>query len=382
MAGPIILSNRLARMQQSMKNFGDTYEEIGQQQRKQKLEDEDRVAQAKTRGLQDTALQQNITLGDFQNREAQQKEQDASALRSDQNELDTLDAGLTPFGPRLPKDETPTPFVDQNRNLRARLMARIETKQTGKPITADEYLARKESQQAAAQFDRKKDEADLESTQAGTKAKLMDAKKSAMEIKKAQAEIERLTKGGLDPEKASQIEGNLRNTFEAQTKPFVVVRDAFNRVQAVKDSPAGDVALIYGFMKINDPTAAVMEGDIANAKNAAGVPERVRTMYNNALSGRSLDPKTRADFVSQAESLYNAQKKVYDSTKASIQSLATRYGVDPERSTFDLTGGVTSNPPQSPAAGGMPKVASDADFDKLAPGTVFLDPNGVKRRKP
>jgi hypothetical protein len=55
-------------------------------------------------------------------------------------------------------------------------------------------------------------------------------------------------------------------------------------------------------------------------------------------------------------------------------------------------GGGASSPPRpsegqpaapvAPVPQGEPTVASDADYDALPPGTVFIDPNGVKRRKP
>ena len=31
---------------------------------------------------------------------------------------------------------------------------------------------------------------------------------------------------------------------------------------------------------------------------------------------------------------------------------------------------------------GLPTIADDADYDNLEPGTLFIDPDGVQRRKP
>jgi hypothetical protein len=44
----------------------------------------------------------------------------------------------------------------------------------------------------------------------------------------------------------------------------------------------------------------VREGEQATAQNAAGIPERIRNLYNSALAGERLSPNQRADFVGQA----------------------------------------------------------------------------------
>lgn len=130
----------------------------------------------------------------------------------------------------------------------------------------------------------------------------------------------------------------LKDDYTKDSGKFTETRDAYNRIIAVSKnpSPAGDVALIFSFMRMQDPTSTVREGEFATAQNAASWPERVRAQYNKALEGTLLTESIRNDFVKQGQSLYDTayaqQKKVDDIyTKRAMQ-----YGVDPKLVVADL----------------------------------------------
>ena len=74
---------------------------------------------------------------------------------------------------------------------------------------------------------------------------------------------------------------------------------------ATEDTAAGDLALIFNYMKMLDPGSVVREGEFATAQNTAGVPDRVLNSYNRALEGTRLNPKQRKEFTKQAESLFD-----------------------------------------------------------------------------
>ena len=82
-------------------------------------------------------------------------------------------------------------------------------------------------------------------------------------------------------------EKDLRTEFQAQVKPYVELGQAYQKIEtaAKNPSPAGDIAMVYGFMKVLDPSSVVREGEFATAQNAGSVPDSVRNMYNKALSG-------------------------------------------------------------------------------------------------
>jgi len=132
-------------------------------------------------------------------------------------------------------------------------------------------------------------------------------------------------------------EKELRSAFEGQAKDFVKVRDANRRIGAAAENPtaAGDMALIFNFMKVLDPGSTVREGEFATAQNATGVPSRITNLYNNIMSGQRLNPNQRLDFVSQANNLYSAQLGGLEQLESQYTGLAKNYGLNPKNIIVD-----------------------------------------------
>jgi hypothetical protein len=109
----------------------------------------------------------------------------------------------------------------------------------------------------------------------------------------------------------------------------VKLRDAYGLVQAAAKDPsaAGDLSLIFAYMRTLDPNSVVREGEFATAQNAASVPDRVRNAYNKALSGERLNPEQRKDFVNNAEKIYTQQKVGQDKLTGEYKKLANAYGL-------------------------------------------------------
>lgn len=129
----------------------------------------------------------------------------------------------------------------------------------------------------------------------------------------------------------------LRKEFAAETKPFLGVNDAYGRIKASASdpSPAGDLALIFNYMKVLDPGSSVMEGEFANAQNSGSVGERVMATYNNVLKGERLADTQRQDFVSRADKLYRQAVQTHKKRKAQYTKLAETYGFDPDQVVLD-----------------------------------------------
>lgn len=106
----------------------------------------------------------------------------------------------------------------------------------------------------------------------------------------------------------------LRKDFDRFSKEFRTVEDSFARIQAVAEKPsaAGDLALIFNFMKMLDPGSTVRESEFATAENAAGVPDRVRNQWNKIFNGEKLGPDQRADFLGQTQALFTSQQRTND----------------------------------------------------------------------
>lgn len=164
--------------------------------------------------------------------------------------------------------------------------------------------------------------------------------------------------GGFDNTTFDNV-SSLRKEFVGATKDFGQVRDAYGRIQAsAKDpSPAGDLALIFNYMKVLDPGSTVREGEFATAQNSTGVPEQIINLYNRVKSGERLNPTQRADFVNRAGQLFNKQQEIYKTTVNNYSGLATRFGFDPSLVVIDQTGGM-SGPGAEPTVTAPPSFTS------------------------
>lgn len=176
------------------------------------------------------------------------------------------------------------------------------------------------------------------------------------------------------------------------TKDFGLQTGAYQRVlSSAKDpSPAGDIALIFNFMKVLDPGSTVREGEFATAASAGSVPEQIWGQYNKVMSGERLVPEIRADFVKRAGELYQGAAGLQEETNSRYSGLATDYGYDPERIVSPIPKIGVLDPafnldeylnPDGTQAKPLP-VTNDAEFDALPSGARFIDPEGNERIKP
>jgi hypothetical protein len=132
-------------------------------------------------------------------------------------------------------------------------------------------------------------------------------------------------------------EKDLRTEFTTQMKPYVELAQAFRKVEAAALNPsaAGDISLVYGYMKILDPGSTVMQGEQATAQNAGSVPERVRAQYNKALTGEGLIDTVRLDFYAQARNLIESQRQMAADVGERYRQYADAYKLDSNQIVFD-----------------------------------------------
>jgi hypothetical protein len=136
-------------------------------------------------------------------------------------------------------------------------------------------------------------------------------------------------KGGAGPD--AEAESKFRKELASRAQPYQVMRDAYGRMVSAGDDAAGDIALIFSFMRMLDPGSVVREGEFATAQNAAGIPDQVRNMYNRALEGTRLNPNQRAQFRQQGKSYYDNAARDYQALEQQFIGAAQVYGYDPDR---------------------------------------------------
>ncbi len=156
---------------------------------------------------------------------------------------------------------------------------------------------------------------------------------------------------GLSPAQTSTAL-KLSDDYEARSKDFYTVRDAYNRIQEVaKDvSPAGDLALIFSYMKVLDPGSSVREGEFANAQNAGSAFDRIGALYNKVREGTRLTQSQRSDFMTQAKSLFTASQKQQQQTADEYSARADKFGV-PADLVVRGVNATSADTPKAPSGG-------------------------------
>jgi len=133
----------------------------------------------------------------------------------------------------------------------------------------------------------------------------------------------------MTADQQANIGKGLMTQFRQDAKTYVSVRDSFARVMASgKDpSPAGDLALLFNYMKILDPGSVVRESEFANAENTGSIPQRIWARYNRVLEGERLSPQMRNDFLRRSEMLYKEQLRSYKKLENEFTKTAKNYHV-------------------------------------------------------
>lgn len=132
-------------------------------------------------------------------------------------------------------------------------------------------------------------------------------------------------------------EDKLRKAYDKASSAFYDQAAAYSRVvSSAKDpSGAGDLALIFNYMKVLDPGSTVREGEFATAQNSGGIEGKIRSLYNSVVDGKRLGHTQRADFVDRAGRLYSGAQQLHQTLDGRYQKLADNYGVNADNILYD-----------------------------------------------
>lgn len=192
---------------------------------------------------------------------------------------------------------------------------------------------------------------DMENAYIGLEEKLMgisdsyEQNRSALDEMKFNLDLQYQESQAPD----SEGESKLRQEYLMRTEKsgFPEVYSSYNKILNSQDTAAGDVSMIFAYMKMLDPGSVVREGEFANAQNTAGIPDRVRAAYNNAINGERLAPTQRQSFKSEATNIFNNARKQQDLIDSYYSDQATQGKYDP----YNVTGLYGSYQNQQPSGG-------------------------------
>jgi hypothetical protein len=131
----------------------------------------------------------------------------------------------------------------------------------------------------------------------------------------------------------------LADNFEQLSKDYFTIDTAFrsmigyqkNAVNANGDlSAAAGVAMVFQFMKVQDPGSTVREGEQATARNTTNIPGWIMNLYNQLLVGQgSLNGDQVRDFVRQAATKFQSEATAHQDRVRDFSARAESVHVPP-----------------------------------------------------
>ncbi len=148
-----------------------------------------------------------------------------------------------------------------------------------------------------------------------------------------------------DPVKKVEVAGKIRDDYTRATKDFTIIRDFKDRVDGAKPTGAGDLALVFSYMKLLDPGSTVREKEFETAGQVAGLPGVIESLRNRIFGQGQLGKEARDDIKSAAENIWKKANERQSALTNQYAGIAKRYGINPKDVIIDpLEAGTKPDP--------------------------------------
>jgi hypothetical protein len=199
--------------------------------------------------------------------------------------------------------------------------------------------------------------------------------KVAQDVANGYLSEEEVLKLPKDGGKAFQNEKDLAAAYNSlpTVKTWQALRDSYQNIEAAaadgkanpEKSGAADIALVYAYMKMLDPTSVVREGEFATAENSGGVGATIQNLYNKLLNGGRLNDDQRANYTRLSKQLYKNATDNLDVVNKQMRKRAEDAGVTADNFLISADNYQSGN-----AAGG------DVQQRKSVGGKSYVQING------
>jgi len=120
--------------------------------------------------------------------------------------------------------------------------------------------------------------------------------------------------------------------FKTDIDPFLEIAPFYDTIRGATANPsaAGDLGMIFAYMKMLDPGSVVREGEFAVAANSGGLSDRVLRQLQQVQSGQRLSPGMRKDFAETAQRELENRRARYQNSLSLAYARADAMGVNRE----------------------------------------------------
>lgn len=145
--------------------------------------------------------------------------------------------------------------------------------------------------------------------------------------------------GDLSTKDRSDLENKYYDRYVKQIQPYYVARQQYDKLLASSQqgTGVGDLALIFGFMRMLDPGSVVRESEFARAAATGGLMRQLMVLGYKIEKGELLEQSQRKEFAELAkiymEAAENNARKDYIDLRSPVEdfNLSVRhvFGYDP-----------------------------------------------------
>ncbi len=139
--------------------------------------------------------------------------------------------------------------------------------------------------------------------------------------------------GAVAAEKAASANKEvdaLRKEFAdlPEAKSYKIVANSYEKIKTASGK-AGDLGLVYGYIKMLDPGSTVRESESSMASNIGGMPEKAQNYVQYLLGNGSLTEKQREEIRREAQGMMAAEKVNIRPTIKEYERIAKERGMNP-----------------------------------------------------
>lgn len=187
-----------------------------------------------------------------------------------------------------------------------------------------------------------------------------DKEIASMYIRKNGVDKAYATLGLEDPKKVQEnakAAATLRKQLgdEPTTKSFQELKKQWENMQSAGETGAGDISIMYSYIKMLDPTTAVKEGELELAAKSSGLSDKLIKAAKQLDKGAALGPEIRKQMIAEGANLYNNTAKEQQKLNAAYTGYAKDSGIEPEKVLGSVGEVKLADVPEVKAAGGDEK---------------------------